>query len=146
MRGLLAMLLILGCPLAFAGTPVRFDEIQIPWKPGPPTLPLGSEVAVLEGDPKAPALFTMRVKLPAGARLAPHWHPRPERVTVLSGAIGIGFGDIYEPAKLRSFGPGSYYVTPPETVHFAYCLDETVVQITTEGPWELHPVLPGAKP
>jgi quercetin dioxygenase-like cupin family protein len=105
-------------------------------------LPAGAEVAVLEGDPKGEGLFTMRVRLPAGSKLAPHWHPRPERVTVLSGSIGIGYGEVFEPAKLRLFRAGSYYMTPPEVRHFGACFEETVVQITTHGPWQLHAVVP----
>jgi len=139
-----ALLALLVCGFAalssLAAEPIRFDQTQIPWKAGPPSLPPGSQVAVLEGDPKGEGLFTMRVKLPAGARLAPHWHPRPERVTVLSGAIGIGYGDHFDQTQLQVFRAGSYYLTPPAMHHFAASVEETVVQITTMGPWELHPV------
>ena len=135
---LLCALALAAAPSAMAAEAIRFDENQIAWSPAPPTLPTGAEIAVLEGNPRAPGLFTMRVKLPPGARLLPHWHPKPERVTVLSGVIGIGFGEVFDGARLRSFGPGSYYVTPPETLHFGLCLEETVLQVTTDGPWELR--------
>ena len=57
------------------------------WTEGPPTLPAGSQIAVLEGNPRSAGIFTMRVRVAAGSALAPHWHPAPERVTVLSGAV-----------------------------------------------------------
>jgi len=69
------------CYLAFVA---QIQITHIDWKPAPPTLPKGAMVAVLEGDPKAAGMFTMRVKLPAGSIISPHWHPRDERVTVLS--------------------------------------------------------------
>jgi quercetin dioxygenase-like cupin family protein len=40
---------------------------------------------VLEGDPRKPGPFTMRVSFPDGYRIAPHFHPTAERVTVLQG-------------------------------------------------------------
>lgn len=148
-RTLLGLLLSSFAVLASAaGEAIRFDQAQIPWKAGPTSLPEGSQVAVLEGDPRGEGLFTMRVKLPAGARLAPHWHPRPERVTVLSGVIGIGYGDHFDQTQLQVFRAGSYYLTPPAMHHYAASAEETVVQITTMGPWELHPVTDtgGTKP
>lgn len=138
-------LLLVSCA-ALAGEPatppevIQFPADSIQWKPGPPTLPAGAEIAVLEGDPKGEGLFTMRVKLPAGAKLPPHWHPRPERVTVISGSIGLAFGDVFDQTKLKIFRAGSYYVTPPEVHHYAAAPEEVVVQITTIGPWQLHAV------
>src|SRR5687767_11773460 len=49
---------------------------SITWAPGPPTLPAGVKMAVIEGDPKvAGALFTMRLKMPNGYTVPPHFHP-----------------------------------------------------------------------
>src|SRR4051794_16523884 len=69
---------------ASAVAPIRFNVADIPWGDAPPSMPAGAKIAVLEGDPRKPAFFTMRLKLPAGARLAPHTHPADERVTVVS--------------------------------------------------------------
>src|SRR6266536_3312362 len=75
---------------------IQVHQRAIAWKDGPPTLPKGTKVAVLEGDPKAPGIFTMRLKIPAGSKVMPHWHPRPERVTILSGKVAVGFGDKWD--------------------------------------------------
>jgi quercetin dioxygenase-like cupin family protein len=130
--------------LAFAAAPppgaIQVDAAKIVWTDGPPTLPKGTRVAVIEGDPKKFGMFTMRLRVPAGAKIAPHWHPRPERVTVLSGLVKVGFGETWSDAGMHAFEAGGFYVNPPEKPHFVAFLRTTVLQITGEGPWELHSV------
>ena len=113
--------------------------IHTDWKPAPPTLPKGAQVAVLEGDPKAAAMFTMRIKLPAGSIVPPHWHPRDERVTVLSGEVVVGFGDTFAKSG-TTFHAGGFYVNPPDVHHYLWVPKESVLQLTCMGPWELHTV------
>lgn len=131
--------LLLNCAAVTAGetSKIRYAHDQIPWVAAPPSLPAGAQVAVLEGDPKSTGWFTMRVRLPAGAQLLPHWHPNVERVTVISGSIGLGLGERFDPAQLQLFKAGSYYVTPPGVAHFASTFEDAVLQVTTQGPWEL---------
>lgn len=116
--------------------------IQLPpekhvWVDAPQLMP-GVQMLVLEGSPKEKGLFTMRVRIPAGTRVEPHWHPREERVTILSGMAKVGFGDTWDEAKMTTFGAGSYYLNPPESHHYVLIVAETVMQITGMGPWELH--------
>ena len=130
-----------------AGLPegaIQIHAETLPWKPAPPSLPAGAESAVLEGDPRQPGLFTLRIRVPAGSRLLPHTHPRPERITVLSGSLGLGFGKRYDQTRLKIFRAGDYYVTPPGVVHFLGFPEDTEVQITTEGPWGLDYLQPRA--
>jgi quercetin dioxygenase-like cupin family protein len=118
---MLALLLLLATTMTPAPeAPIAFTEDAIGWKDGPPSLPAGSKVAVLEGDPRADGMFTMRVRVPAGAKLAPHWHPRHERVTILSGAVELGFGSTADQSKTRRYGPGSFYVNPPRAMHYLF--------------------------
>lgn len=124
-----------------AGT-VRRHATELRWQPGSASLPAGVETVVLEGDPRAAGLFSMRLRAPAGTRLAPHTHPRPERVTVLSGAIAVGFGRQYDPARLHVFGAGDYYANPPQEPHFVEFIEASVIQVTAEGPWALDFVSP----
>lgn len=109
------------------------------WVAGPPTVP-GSRMAVLEGDPKKEGIFTMRLEIPAGTRIAPHWHPRDERVTVLAGEARIGFGDAFEERAFTPLPAGSFYINPAMSHHFLDFPKKTVLQITGSGPWELHPI------
>ena len=109
---------------------------EVVWKDAPPTMPAGTKIAALEGDPRQPGIFTVRLKVPAGSTIAPHTHPRPERVTVLSGKVRIGFGRKVD-ASGTTFTAGGFYVNPPNEPHFVVVEEESVLQLTCEGPWVL---------
>jgi quercetin dioxygenase-like cupin family protein len=119
---------------------IQIDRRTLVWNQGPATMSQGTEVAVLEGDPKAKGPFTIRLRIPAGTRIAPHWHPRPERVTVLSGEVFVGFGDTWDDASVRAFHAGDFYINPANSHHYVAFPQASVIQITGEGPWELHPL------
>jgi len=69
---------------------------EVKWGPAPPVVPSGAQAAVLNGDPfKDGAAYTLRLKMPDGYRIGPHWHPTDENVTVLSGTLGAGMGDKF---------------------------------------------------
>jgi quercetin dioxygenase-like cupin family protein len=117
--------------------------IQVPagsgtWLSGPPGLPAGTRVMRLEGDPSSEGMFTLRLQVPAGTRLQPHSHPRDERVTVLSGEVLVGFGDTFDENAMTRFTAGSFYVNPADSHHFIWFKSESVIQITGNGPWQLH--------
>ncbi len=111
------------------------DELQ--WKEGPPALP-ETQIAVLEGDPDKRGFFVLRVKLPAGTRIPPHVHTNMERVTVISGKFNLAMGD--KPENPSVLPAGSYFSLPPRTVHNAWVDEETILQISTSGPWTFKPV------
>lgn len=105
---------------------------NVHWVDAPPSMPKGTKIAVLEGDTKQPGIFTIRLKVPAGAKLAPHTHPRNERVTVLSGKVVVNLD-----GKETAFTAGGFYVNPPDVPHSVYFPKESVIQLTCEGPWVL---------
>ena len=116
---------------------IQVTPSSIKWVTGPKTMPAGAMAAILEGDPTAEGqMFTMRLKLPAGSRLKPHFHGENERVTVLSGEARVGFGDTFRDTDLKAFPAGSFYVNPKGAHHFVYFAKETVIQITGRGPWK----------
>lgn len=127
-----------------AGT-IQITPDSITWGPASPSLPPGAKLAVLEGDPKKEGIYTIRVKLPAGTRILPHTHPRDERVTVISGEVAVGFGDTFDSAGLKRFPAGSFYVNPAASRHFLSMDEETVLQITGSGPWEVRAAAPPAR-
>ena len=45
---------------------------DIIWVDGPASLPPGAKIAVIDGDPAAAGLFTMRIKVPANYKIIPH--------------------------------------------------------------------------
>ena len=73
------------------------DDVK--WVDAPPSIPPGAKAAILDGDPKKEGVFTMRLKLPAGYKLPPHWHPGDERVTVISGCFELGLGEKFDTSK-----------------------------------------------
>jgi quercetin dioxygenase-like cupin family protein len=118
-------------------TPIGLTPEGMVWTDGPSTLPPGSKMAVLEGSPKAEGMFTMRVRIPAGSAIPPHWHPRQERVTILSGAVDLGFGSVADASNTKRYPAGSFYVNPPRVMHFLFFPEATEMQMTGVGPWEL---------
>jgi len=118
--------------------PIGLTPDAMVWTDGPPTLPPGSKMAILEGNPKAEGVFTMRVRIPAGSAIPPHWHPRQERVTILSGAVNLGFGSVANAANTKRYAAGSFYVNPPRVMHFLFFPEATEMQMTGVGPWELQ--------
>ena len=112
------------------------EPSRIEWQTAD-TLPPGAQVAVLEGDPSKEGFFTMRLKMPDGYRVPPHWHPKQERVTVLSGTLNLGHGDTFDMKKAKALGPGTYSSMPPKMTHYAWMTGETILQLTTLGPWSI---------
>jgi quercetin dioxygenase-like cupin family protein len=129
-----------------ADSPIAFTPDAIVWKDAPATLPAGSKMAVLEGNPAADGMFTMRVRIPAGSAIPPHWHPRQERVTIISGAVNLGFGSVAGTGPVTRYGAGSFYVNPPRVMHYLSFPELTEMQMTGVGPWELQTSDVGEKP
>src|SRR5437660_303800 len=85
---------------------------QIQWKPGPPSLPPGAKMAVLEGDPTKEGFFTMRVSLPDGYEIPPHIHPAVEHITVITGTFNFGMGDKFDKSMTQAMPPGTFGFWP----------------------------------
>ena len=121
MHYLLALALLAAIP----PSTVQVHAKSIHWKAGPPTMPKGSKIAVIEGDQTRSGIFTLRIKFPAGAVVPPHWHPRPERVTLLSGRVMVGFGDVVDSTTTTTFTADDFYVNPAEAHHYVIVPVET---------------------
>lgn len=125
---------------------LTYSTGDVDWRDGPGSLEPGAQFAVLEGDPSAEGVFTMRIRMPDGYRISPHWHPNVERVTVLSGTFRLGSGETFDAAATTPLGPGSYTSMPPGMRHFVVTEGETVVQLTSIGPWTINYVDPDDDP
>jgi uncharacterized protein (TIGR02246 family) len=119
---------------------------EIVWRDGPPSLPPGAKMAVLEGDPMQPGPFTLRLKVPTGYRIPPHFHPVIEHVTVVSGAFSVGKGEQWDDSKLVRLDAGDFIHMPPGERHFARATGETVLQLHSTGPWGITYVNPQDDP
>lgn len=103
-------------------------------------------MAVLYGDPTKEGVFVMRLKLPKGFRIAPHTHPKPEILTVISGAFHIGMGTTADPKKARRLRSGSFFAFSPGTAHYAHTSQPTIVQLSSTGPWTISYINPADDP
>jgi len=120
------------------------DEIK--WQEGPPSIPPGAKMALLDGDPAKEGPFVARFKLPPGYKVAPHIHPQPERLTVISGTLHFGMGDKFNVKLDRPMPAGSFGTWPAGMKHFAWTESETVIQIHGSGPWKIEYVNPADDP
>ena len=118
----------------------------IKWKDGPPSLPKGAQVAVLEGDPSKEGMFVMRIKFPNGYHIPAHTHPKPERVTVIQGTFHLAMGDNPKKEDAKTLTAGTYGVWSPGMVHAVWIEGETIVQLHGIGPWMINYVNPADDP
>jgi quercetin dioxygenase-like cupin family protein len=120
------------------------EEMQ--WGEVPPGLPAGGKMAVLDGDPNKKGSFTVRLKAPDGYRVPPHTHPTAERLTISSGTLHLGTGEKFDEAAAHEMAPGSFAVLPAGMKHFAWSTGESVVQIQSEGPFQIKYANPADDP
>lgn len=123
-----------------------YTPAQLEWKDGPPSLPEGAQFVIIEGDPSKAEFFAMRLRLPDGYRIPPHWHPVHERVTVISGTFHLGQGETFDAKAAQPLGAGSYFTMPPEMRHFAHAEGDTIIQLNSVGPWQIRYVKPDDDP
>lgn len=115
-----------------------YPPAELKWANGPTSLPPGAKLAVLEGNPAKEGPFVMRLKMPDGYKIPPHTHPKPERVTVISGTFHIGMGDTFDPSKGMAMPAGTFGTWVPGMKHFVWATGETVIQLHGTGPWVIE--------
>ena len=125
-------------PAAAADGHVVMKPNDVKWGTAPPSLPKGAEAAAVYGDPSKEGLFAMRLKLPKGYRIAPHTHPKPEVVTILSGTLRLGMGAAADQAKATPLPAGSFFAMEPGMAHYVFADEDTVLQLNSTGPWGLN--------
>jgi len=144
---------VLGCIAQLVGTNAKAAEKNafmadaIPYGPPPPFIANGAQLAVLEGNPAAhDGDFTVRLKMPDGYRIAPHWHPYRENVTIISGNFKVGMGDHFDESKMGTFPAGSFAYLDPDMHHYAIASGEVVVQVHGKSPLQFNYVNPQDDP
>ncbi len=119
---------------------------DIKWVDAPSIGP-GAKLAVLEGDLKQAAPFTMRIRLPPNFKVPAHTHPVFERVTVLSGTFHLGIGKEFDRAKATAYPAGGVTFMPPGMPMYAYTEnEESVIQLHGTGPWGITYLNPAEDP
>ena len=118
----------------------------VKWGPAPPFFPAGARFAVLEGDPSGTGVYTVRLEMPAGYVIKPHWHPTDECITVLSGRFLVGMGDSVDLKQAMALGQDGFATAPAQAHHFAVAARKTVVQVHGLGPFAITYVRPTDDP
>jgi quercetin dioxygenase-like cupin family protein len=109
----------------------------IQWGPAPPFFPAGARFAVLQGDPGKTGLYTVRLSMPSGYTIKPHFHPTDEHITVLSGTFAVGMSDSVDMAHVHRFAAGDFGTAGAQVHHFGVAEGRTVVQVHGMGPFAI---------
>jgi hypothetical protein len=142
-----AGLLVAGGAQTTSSEKHTFTPDAMPFGPAPPFIPAGAQLAVLEGNPMAASGdYTVRLKMPDGYRIAPHWHPKRENVTVISGTFKVGMGDKFDEKNMGTFPAGSFAYLDPSMHHYAMASGPVVVQIHGTAPVQFNYVNPTDDP
>ena len=123
-----------------------YPPTTIEWRQGPAALPAGAKMAALEGDPTKEGPFVVRFQFPAGYHIAPHTHPKMERVTVISGTLYLASGEALDRNSAKSLPAGSFGFWPAGMKHTAWSEGETIIQLHGIGPWQINYVNPADDP
>jgi hypothetical protein len=91
---------------------------------------------VLYGDPNTPGVFVTRVRLSAGWKEVPHWHPDAVRtVTVLSGTLYFAAGEKWDESKFKPYPAGTSYSEASKAPHYTWAKDDDVtILVAGVGP------------
>jgi quercetin dioxygenase-like cupin family protein len=113
---------------------VKASAVQ--WGDAPPSFERGAQAAVLAGDPGKSGLFVLRLKAPAGYKIAPHWHSNDEHVTVLEGDLTVEMGEGGMKHS-TTMGPGDYLLLLAQMPHSASTSGGAVLQVHGAGPFDM---------
>jgi hypothetical protein len=122
------------------------NPADIQWGDAPPIFGSGAKMAVLQGNPGKAGPYVVRLKVPDAFKVAAHWHPMTENLTVISGTFNLGMGDKLDEAKTTPMSAGAFASMPAKMHHFAWTKGETIVQVNGNGPFKLIYVDPADDP
>lgn len=122
------------------------NSSEVKWGDPPPVFEKGASFALISGDPSKTGMYVVRLKMPAGYQIAPHWHPTDEHVTVISGTVAFGMGEKFDESDMKEVSSGGYALMPAEMRHFAMANTAAIVQVQGMGPFALTYVNPADDP
>lgn len=110
---------------------------DIKWGAAPPSMPKGAKIAILQGDPGKSGPFVIRLKVPPGYEIPPHWHSQDESLTVIAGALYFGSGDKIDTSHARTLTAGAFHFLSGKDHHYLVAKSEAVVQVNGSGPFDI---------
>ena len=87
--------------------PARFRWVSPPNNPA-------LQAAWIIGSEEKRGPYILRVRLAAGGRIPPHTHPDERNSTVLAGTISVGFGEVFDEAKMVAMPTGRRLCHPSQ--------------------------------
>lgn len=117
--------------------PSMANLADIKFSDGPPLLPKGFQIAVIEGSPPFtdPKSFAFLLKFPKGYVIPPHTHAVEERVTVLKGKLHLGDGPKVDKKKTKPLELGGVVAVPGSHTHYGWVEEETIIHVQGVGPF-----------
>ena len=112
---------------------------------GTPAVEMGGtlKIAILQGDPMTPGRsFTIRLSGTDGTKIAPHWHPTTENVTVVKGSLLVAMGSKWDDAAMKEIPTGGFISAPARMRHYAQFKGDGVVQVHGIAPFVVNFVAP----
>lgn len=117
-----------------AGDQVVMHARELTWQPLIPEV----EMSIVSGDPSKTGIYVLRIRSLKGAKVAPHWHPEDEAITVLAGEFRLGHGEKYDPTQMRPLRPGDFATVPAKMPHYGYLAPGNIVQVHGMGPFVVN--------
>jgi quercetin dioxygenase-like cupin family protein len=112
----------------------------------PPSTSKGAKIAVLQGDPGKPGPLVIRLMVPAGYKISPHWHTQDESITVISGSLLFGTGDKVDASNAHTLTAGGYHFLSGKDHHYVVAKPQAVVQVSGSGPFDITYINPADDP
>ena len=111
-----------------------------------PSLPPGAKLTIIEGPMNVAVPFTIRLTFPPNYKIPPHWHPAIEHVTVISGVLNMGLGDVLDTSTSHRLEVGGMAIMQPKIHHFVWTQEGATVQVHGVGPWAINYINPADDP
>lgn len=125
-------------PKQAGGTHAAVPPSSLTWSDTPPPgMPAGMRSAIVYGDPTQAQPYVIRAQLPANYRIAPHWHPTLENITVLSGTVALGMGDTFDEATMQALPAGGFATVPADMHHSFMAKTAATIQVHRIGPFAI---------
>ena len=106
----------------------------------------GLDAVLLDGDPAIPDKpYTVALRIADGRWIRPHWHPKAKQILVVSGALRVGHGAVFDTTHVETLPAGSYLNMPGEHRHFEGARGATIVIFSGIGPLTTNPATPPSK-
>jgi quercetin dioxygenase-like cupin family protein len=134
LAAIVSAFVISGAPVAAQGYAAAIlHPTDIMWKRSGPNL----EMARVEGDfMVADKPYAVLLRLKDGAWISPHWHPREQRIVVMSGTLRFGLGESLDSAGADDVAAGGFVVLPAAAHHYEGARGETTFLIMGIGPMQ----------